>query len=306
MLFAHRRIEVTFQLGQTTLGGSAAGATSFSDGSDTVTVKGLRVSAVITKAGTPAAATLSMQVYGMRLETMNKLSTLGLVYAQIKRNTVTVKAGNEGETLAVAFKGTVMQAWIDFNMPNVALHIEAQTLGAETTIASDPTSINGSADVAQLMEGFATKMGLTFKNSGINARVANPYYYGSLPAQAQACATAAGINWFVDNGVLSIWKKTEAAEGTVPLIAPPPKGGMVGYPSFTAYGIALKMIFNPDVKFGGDVKVESSLEGVSKLNTTGIWTIYNIDHEIDSQVPNGKWFTNLTCFNKKFPRAVTT
>lgn len=305
MTFVRRRIEVTFQLGQVTLSGEAAGSNTFADGSDTVTLRGLRTSAVITKAGTPAASTLAMQIYGMRLDTMNKLATLGLVYTQIKRNVVTVKAGDEGSTLAVAFRGTVMQAWIDFgSMPQVALHVEAQTLGAESVLPAETTSIKGSADVAQLMKGFADKMGLTFENSGIKARIANPYFYGSVAQQAAACATAAGINWFVDNGVLAIWPRGESREGTVPLISP--ETGLVGYPGFTAYGISLRTIFNPNAKFNGDIKVQSSLEGVAKLNTTGIWTIYNIDHEIESQVPGGKWFTSLTCYNKKYPRAVTT
>ena len=122
-------IQVSFTLGAELASGLPAGPQSFGpDGSDTVTLNELRVAAVVTKAGTPSAATLTMQVYGMKLETMNKLATLGLVQQQIRRNTVTVLAGEEGAPLAQIFKGTIMQAWADFaNMPEVAFHVEAQT-----------------------------------------------------------------------------------------------------------------------------------------------------------------------------------
>lgn len=301
MAFVRRQITLRFQLGQQSTGGTTLPKQTFGpDGSDVVTLEGLRVSAVISKAGTPSGATLTMQVYGMRLELMNKLATLGMVYSQIRRNVVTVLAGDEGAVPAVAFTGTILQAWIDFTaMPDVAFHVEAQTLGAESVIPADPTSIQGSADVAQLMKGFADKMGLSFENNGIDAKIPNPYFYGSLVAQAAAVANAAGINWFVDNDVLAIWKKGKSRSGTVPLISP--QTGMVGYPGFTAYGITIKTVFNADIRFQADVKVESSLEGVARLNANGIWTVYNIDHEIESIVPEGRWFTSLICYNKNFP-----
>lgn len=304
MPLIRRLINVRFQLGQTSLAGDPAGAQSFGPGgSDVVTVSGLRVSANITKAGTTGGALLSMQIFGMRLDLMNKLATLGMVYAQIRRNTVTVLAGDEGSPLATAFIGTIQQAWIDFtNAPEVAFHVEAQTSAAEAVITPDPafTSIQGGADVVQLMKSFADQMHLNFENNGISGlKISYPYLYGPIVAQAQAVAHAAGINWFVDNGVLAIWKRGSSRGGTIPLINP--RTGLVGYPSFTSYGIMLKTLFNNDIKFNGRIKVESSLEGVTQLNPTGEWAVYNIDHQIESQMPHGNWFTTLTCYNPQFP-----
>lgn len=303
MTFIRREIDIRFQLGQTTAGGQPTPTRQQfgPDGSDVVELKGLRVSANIVKSGTPSGSTANLRIYGMKLDTMNKLATLGMVYNQMKRNVVTVLAGDLGANKSIVFVGSITQAWIDFGgMPDVAFHVEALSQGDENVTTTGPTSVKDSVDVAQQMKSFADKMGLTFENSGVDARLPPSYFYGSLPAQAAACARAAGINYFVDNKVLAIWKQGKSRAGTVPLINV--QTGLVGYPSFTAWGIMLKTLFNPDVRFQADIKLETSLTSLTTLNADGIWTVYYIDHQIEAQVPNGGWFTTLGCYNKKFPQ----
>lgn len=303
MAFIRRLMSARFQLG-TNPDGSPQKPFSES-GTDVMTVSALRMSARINKAGNPngvasAGSTLQMRIYGMKLSQMNQLATLGMVYAQIQRNTITVLAGDETGPLATAFIGTILQAWTDFSsMPDVAFHIEAQTLGADSVIPSEPTSITTGVDVATLMSGFAQKMGCTFENDGINAKLPSSYFYGSIANQAAACARAAGINWFVDNKVLAIWPRGKSRAGVVPLISK--ETGLVGYPGFTAYGLTLKTVFNPDLRFGASVKVRSDLE---PANALGTWTIYTLDHDLESLLPNGKWFTHIVCYNPNFPRQV--
>lgn len=299
MSFIQRLISAKFQLGTNADGTPAKPFTE--SGSDTLTISGLRMSATVNKAATPGGATLQMQIYGMTLSQMNQLATLGMVYSQIKRNTITVLAGDASAPLATVFIGTILQAWINFdNMPDVAFHIEAQTLAAEAVISAQPTSISGGVDVAQMMGNFAQQMGCSFENSGVSAKLPVSYFYGSIPNQAAACANAAGINWFVDNEILAIWPKGKSRAGTIPLIST--TTGLIGYPGFTAYGLMLKTLFNPELRFGASVKVQSSLATVSALNTTGIWTIYSLDHEIESMVAHGKWYTSIVCYNPAFPR----
>lgn len=298
MAFIQRLMSAKFQLGTNRDGSPQK---PFADtGADVMTVSGLRMSATINKAGTPFGATLQMSIYGMTISQMNQLATLGMVYAQIKRNKITVLAGDSRGPLATAFVGTILQAWIDFSsQPNVAFRIEAQTLGAESVISADPTSIKQGVDVAETMKGFATKMGLAFENNGITAKLPPSYFYGAIAGQAAACAAAAGINWFVDNGILAIWPKGKSRLGTVPLISK--DTGLIGFPGFTAYGIALKTVYNPDIRFAGQIKVVSDLEPV---NAVGTWTIYFMDHHLESMMPRGKWHSDLVCFNPDFPRQV--
>jgi hypothetical protein len=307
MALTRKLIQVSFTLGTQLASGVTAGPQSFGpDGSDTVTLKELRVIASVKNAGQPSQSTLTMQVYGMKLETMNKLATLGLVQQQIRRNFVTVLAGEEGSPLSQIFKGTILQAWADFqNMPEVAFHVEAQVGAFEQVVAATPISINGSADVVELMKGLASQMGLSFENNGIsNNKIASPYLYGAPIEQASMVARAAGINWFIDGDVLAIWPRNGSRGGTIPLVSP--DTGLVGYPNFTSYGIALKTLFNPQIRANAEIKVETSLENVATLNGNGIWTVYSLDHELESISPHGgRWFSNMLCYNKKFPPAVT-
>lgn len=271
-----------------------ASGTFKESGTNTLTLTGHRVSAKCLKAGTPYLGTLQMSIFGMTLSVMDQLSTLGMILAAIPRNIVTVMAG-DAAGVSMVFSGTILQAWIDFDaMPSVAFHIEAQTIGAEAVIAADPASINGSADVSEFMEGIAKKIpNCSFENNGVDQKLSNPYFYGSIKSQAQACADAAGINWTVDNNVLAIWPKNGFRGGAVPVIAPPT---LVGYPSYGPYSIILKTIFNPAVRFGSLIQVESSLP-----RATGKWRVFKLDHNLDSLVPGGQWFTIIEAENPQAP-----
>lgn len=306
-------MSVRFQLGENSDGSLQKPFTE--SGTDVMTLpSGLRMSARIMNAGksagdggeAAAGASLALKIYGMTLSQMNQLATLGMVYAQIRQNKVTVLAGDVSAPLAIAFIGSVQQAWIDFSaMPDVAFHVSALALGAESVLPADPTSIKQGVDVASLMEGFAKQMNLTFENNGVDAKLPASYFYGSPASQASACAAAAGISWFVDRGVLAIWPKGKSRGGTVPLISK--KTGLVGYPAFTSYGLALRTVFNPDLRFQAQVKVQTDLDKENAplgINSVGNWTIYTLDHDIESMVPNGKWFTDITCYNQNYPLQV--
>lgn len=271
-------------------------------GSNTVELKGLRSSVRISKVGTPASAVMSMQVWGMRLELMNKLATLGMVYKQIRPNVVTVLAGEEGSPPSVAFIGTIVQAWTDFShMPDVPFHVEAQTLGYSAVAPAEPSSFEGSVDVVETLKNFASKMELKFENSNnlTGIKVSRSYLWGSMRDQVGVLANAAGIAWCVDDGTLAIWPQGKYRKVAVPEISP--ENGLVGYPGFTAYGITLKTLYNPALVFQGNIKLKTSL---APANIDGEWTVFGLDHALDALVPHGEWFTTVTCYNPNFPRAV--
>jgi hypothetical protein len=75
--------------------------------------------------------------------------------------------------------------------------------------------------------------------------------------------------------------------GTVPLISP--ATGLVGYPTYSDMGITIKTLFNPFIRLAQLVTVESSLAFAN-----GSWGAYYVRHELESQTPNGKWFTHFT------------
>jgi hypothetical protein len=278
MSFKERLIDITLTLGQG----------SFGDGQNRVKISGLRTRVRVDKAGGILMGTASIDVYGLPLDQMNKLTVFG-PYPYMKANgpnTVVVEAGDEEDGMAIAFQRNVSSAWADFNsMPEVPFHIEAQAGFIESMQKVDPTSVNGSADVAALMSKLASKMGRNFENSGVASTVSNPYLYGSARQQAMQLARAAGIGVSLDDPlILAIWPRNGKRGGQIPLVSK--DSGMVGYPSFTNLGVMVKMLYNKNITFQGQMQIESA---VKPANAT--WTIFSISHDLESMVPDGAWFT---------------
>lgn len=292
MALVQRRLSATISL-------AATGAT-FKEGGNTVTTPaGLRMSASIQHAGGLSDGTMDLTIYGMTKSLMNQLSTLGMQINLVPKNPITLLAGDDS-VMATAFQGYIVSAFADYNaQPEVAFHIHAQTLAAFATAPATPSSYRGPADVATIMSGYATKMGLRFENSGVQTKLPNCYFPGSLRAQAQAVVKQAGIAWnSAEGGLLAIWPKNGARNGQVRVVAPPPKGSMEGYPTYTAYGIMLKNLYDPTFGLGQQISVESS------VLTTSQWAIWQLAHEIECEVENGKWESMVQAYNPKFPKPV--
>lgn len=275
---------------------AASGAT-FKEGGNTVTLPaGLRMSATLLNAGGMSDGTLDLVIYGMTKSLMNQLSTLGMQINLVPKNPITLTAG-DAAGMATAFNGYIIAAYADFNaQPEVAFHISAHTLGAFATAPAEASSFKGPISVAMIMAGFAAKMGLRFENSGVETVLSNCYFSGSLRDQAQSCVRQAGIAWNSGElGVMAIWPKNGSRNGKIPLVAPPPKGSMIGYPSYTAYGIMVRNLFNPNLGLGQKIKVESD------VLTPGEWAIYLLSHNLEAHTPGGKWESTIMAYNPKHP-----
>jgi hypothetical protein len=284
-MLIQRLIDVTFKRGQG----------NFSNGSNQVTVSGLRVSVQVEKGGGSMLSTLQMRIYGLSFSLMNELSTLGMRVRQVIRDSVTVTAGDANSGMGIVFIGTITNCYFDpEGMPNVSLYVSAQAGLYEVTALTEPTSYRGSIDVSTVMSNLAQRAGLTFENSGVSVILRNPYFTGSPLRQIQAAARAARINAVVDNGKLAIWPKLGSRNSAVPLIAPPPDGEMALYPTYTAQGLMIRSLYTKDVTFGGQVQVKSSLTPAE-----GLWNIYMLNYDLESIVPNGQWFMNIYVFNNK-------
>jgi hypothetical protein len=308
--FVQRSIEVTFILGPPSAGQPSP---SFSGNSNQVTLSGLRISARIIKAGGRSMGEAQLQIYGMTLSLMNQLSTLGQRIQLVPRNGIIVKAGDLGGTLATVFQGTITQAWADFQgIPDVPFHVEAHTGLAQAVISAPPTSWPSNSDVATIMNSLATNANLAFENNNVKQTIPTSYFTGSVRDQIMQCKETAGINAFIDygnlsnNGTLIIWPKNGSRGGFIPVISP--ETGMVGYPSFTAMGIVVKSLFNPSIGYGGKIQIQSSAIPTNPgttipkatLPANGIWAVYKLDHDLESQVPHGKWFSEIGAYNPAF------
>jgi hypothetical protein len=274
-MFVERLLDVTFKLGTGTFGDGAA---------DTVKMSGLRASAQIIKAGGTALGSMQLRLWGLTLAKMNQLSTLGMVVTQLRKNSVLLEAGDAKSGMSKVFEGTIQDGWADLqNQPDVAFHVFATTAMFDGIKPVAASSYRGATDVAQLMASLAKTMGLAFENSGVSGQILHDAYFpGTARDQAQAVAAHAGINLTIENGILAIWPKGQGRGQDVPLISP--STGMQGYPGYTSMGVVITSLFNPAVKYGSKVKVESSIKPAC-----GEWVIYKLAYDLNSKLVGGHW-----------------
>src|SRR5580765_839395 len=218
--FTHKLIDVTFKIGQGDFGEA---------GFNTVKLTGLRASVSIVEAGGPAMGALQLRLWGLTLDRMNRLTTIGKQPFVDRRNVVVVEAGDAESGMSTVFQGTIDEAWGDFQgMPDVPFIVVGYAGMIEAIKPVPATSYRGSADVVTIMRGLAQKMNLVFENSGVSGiRVSNPYYPGTARDQVKACAKEAGIDFLITVGTLAIWPHGQTRGQQVPLVSP--QTGLIGY-----------------------------------------------------------------------------
>lgn len=279
--FTEKLIELTITLGTGNFG---------ADLGDTVTISNSRILARLSNPGGESMGMAQIRVYGMSQQLMNRLTTIGQINRAIRvKNTVSVAAG-DANGMQLSFFGVIVDAYAEYNgAPDVPFVIEA---AAGMDIAVKPvnaTSYKGQVAVTQIMQDLATEAGLAFEPNGVTVKLLNTYLSGTTLNKIQKVARAANVQYTIDRGTLAIWDLGKSREGEVPLIDI--DSGMVGYPTLSSKGMSLRTVFNFNIKLGADVKVQSSVEMAN-----GIWHVFNVDHEISSQMPDGPWFSNIEVY----------
>lgn len=278
MTFAHKSLDVQFSL--------ALG--EFQGGGNKAYLTGHRISAVIEQPGSPDMARAGIGIFGLPLTMMNQLTVLPSDLTTVGRNNVSVFAHEDGMAPSLVFEGTIMSAYVDARaQPQVGFRVEALGGLLAAVAPAKPTSIQGSADVAQTFQQIVKQSGFRFENNGVNCRVQNPYLWGSARQQMHRLAKAAGIQWVIDRDVVAIWPKGKARQGDATKISP--ATGMRGYPAFNSGGIEVTVLFNPALQYGGSIEIESELKPAC-----GKWIVYNIAHELESETSGGRWFTTIS------------
>lgn len=317
--FAQKLINVQFQLAQNTPGNTQP-STFSGTGSSTVNLIGHRTRARISNAGAPSGSMLDLSIYGLTPDLINQLTQLGVVGNVVSKNNVivsagTVQGGGDASAIAAAtvqppqglpivFAGTIWQAFGDYkNMPDVALRVTAQTGLFNAVQPVAPSSFHGDTSIVSIMQGFAKALGVPLENNGVSGSLSNPYFPGTLLEQIyQAADHAHIVAQLVDGATkLAIWPigGSRTSVTNIPLISK--STGMIRSPSFGQNGwLIVETLFNPDVLFGGNIRVQSDV--VPQANKT--WTVYKLDLALDSLVPNGEWMTTAFCYPANMPAGV--
>lgn len=258
----------------------------FQNGANQITVEGLPTTVDIQKQGGDERPSCTVTIGNLNIDVVKQLTTLSFRPLQRFKNQITVNAGEVGKQLQTIFIGDFENAYGEFqNAPTMNLMVKAIAAQHGALMATPATSVDGTEQVAKLMEQWAVEAGCTLENKGVNASVKNVVYRGSPVDKAKTLARDVGIDLIIDDGKFIITPSGQAVDGNAVLIDP--KHGLLGYPAFSNDGIEFNMIFDPNVKIGGLVKIESIVPRAS-----GIWKVTKINTKLEAYIPNGGSWTS--------------
>lgn len=281
MSFVQRLINVTFRLGSGTFEN-----TKF----NTVTLSNLRVSTLINSVSGPDFNSASIRIFGMTLPQMNQLSEITDQAFLVKHNIISVAAGDAVNGMSTVFVGNIQNAWFDGNSsPQVVFNVSAASAFFHSIQPANPTSYRGAVNVADAMKALAKQMGYGFSNNGVNVTLKKPYLPGTLRDQVRNLAEQANIYFTIDRDVLYIYSKRTGSSENPILVSV--ETGMVGYPTYMSNGLAVRTLWNPNIRVGSPIQVKSIL----KVAKGVVWRVQSFAHSLDSMVPGGQWFTTMQC-----------
>lgn len=174
-------------------------------------------------------------------------------------------------------------------MPDVFLQIQAIGGYVNKLTPIPPTSYNGPLDAATVMAQLAGQMGYTFENNGVSVQLSSPYLPGTAMDQARELAEQAGIALYLDNNVLAITPLNQPRNtASIPEISA--QSGLVGYCTYDGRSVNFKTLFNPAIKFGGQIQVQTD----TPPGAAGQWYVASVSHSLSSEKPGGPWFSQVS------------
>jgi len=261
-------------------------------GETKLSLQGFRASVDIDKYGGITMGMLHARVYGVSQSDMNTCTTFIMQTRYdgdwaYRPNLVQVVA-IDGKQESLVFSGNIINAFADYSMiPDVFLRIEAQSAALSQLLPVAPRSYREPVDVATVMGAIASSMGLKFEGNGVKVRLPDTYLAGTDLDQARTLAQAAGIGMYIDDTVLAITQTPlTARKATVPLISP--SSGLIGYPQLDGWGVSFSTLFNPAIKFGSRIKIESDV-----TRAAGEWLVASMSLRLESEVPGGAWMMRV-------------
>lgn len=257
------------------------GKGSFSAGGNTKVIEGLACQASVKKPGLPEKNSATVQVWGLPYEDMSQLTMLSFKPLESQHNLISIFAGEKDKPLSLVFSGEITSAYADFNAaPDVCMNFESDTGSYPAQIAAGPLTTKGEAQADKLFAQFSGEAGYSFDNQGVTAAVQNAWFPGSPLNKITKLARDIGCELIVDDRSVVVMPAGQARAGNAVLLSK--DTGMIGYPTFNQDGIACTCIYNPDLQYGGLIKVDSIVP-----RATGTWRITNLTHELGAYQPGG-------------------
>lgn len=262
---------------------------------NTLTLQDLRMSVDIRKPGPPAKNSCRVRIYGMTEAHMNQCTVIpaqqtALKFPASKKVYMRIAAGDT-DGLNVIYEGEISEAFASYKSPpNMYFQIESITGYYPVLLPVKPRGYQGGVNAEQIIKDIADSIGYGFQNNGFSGMLQNPYLTGTAMDQVDQVARAmkSTMNIQVDDMVIYVSPKNapRLQGGQVPLISA--ETGMREYPTFDKHGLRVETLFNPAVKFGGQIYVKSSIPVMN-----GYWLVNGLTHHLEANKPGGQWLTRI-------------
>lgn len=251
-------------------------------------LNGFRATVNIELGGLPSKNIADVSIYGLSLESLQNYTSLIFLPPKVfdKRNQIDISIDN-----APVYKGDTRYCFADFStFPNVSLRAQGVfgLANSLTPVKSQTIYGKDKLPIATVFETLAKQMGYSFVNNGVEGNCPDVILYGTLFEQANYLAKILNVGISLFNNYLMIapygkpfWNGRVKINKT---------NGLIGYPSFNSNGVTFRTIYNPLIKVGCLVELESIVPKAS-----GTWYVNSISTNL-STIENGLWESEVECF----------
>lgn len=256
------------------------------EGDNRASSTGLAISTSITYGNGAISPTAQITVYGLPIETMNKLFRVQWNTMNSLLNMVKIESGEQGGNLTTDYEGNITFATVNMDgAPNASLVITSQMAVAEKMRLVPPIEIkkDESRDVADILEKLCTENGFTFENNGVSHIITSTTLNGSVVDIAQTLANWCEFDLYIEQRSITICPKGKPRPFKIPVISP--TSGLIGYPSPDQRGLTFNCAYNPIVRFGGIIRLSGSAINIANAD----WRIYGLVTTLEANIPQGKW-----------------
>lgn len=280
--FVQRRLKFEFKLN--------SGTFNNKKDADTVIISDIKASVVIEQPGGYQSNSCSLMLYGLSKELMDRLTVNPWLANNLNRNHVIVSEGNEKDNMTVIFSGDIYSSYADYtNAPNVPFIVQCVIGFVDLLKPTDTIQFKGDVNISIIAKTLADRLGCLLDDfHKIKGTLTDAYYAGTDGQKLKKFAQDADIDIYYTPPLLSICPKgTPRNTSYIPVISS--QTGLVDWPMMDSNGfITINILYNPQVFHGCIIDLRTEYP-----NCKGQFFVLSMFHALESQTPNGQWFTRL-------------
>lgn len=230
-------------------------------------------------------------VYGAPEDTMNKIARLWLeVLSPSNTDTLSIDVW-DGSNFVPFFAGVITWSAINAGAaPQVALEIEANSamIAMNTVVApyAQDEAVSLQDALQQILD--PTDLVVEFSDSVPVVNIERAHLVGTPMDQASALMNYfPELTWYI-NLQRFLVRPVNGPLGGDPV--PVNKStGMIGYPTYSTSGVQLATIFDPRIRPGLALDIQTRYEFVNRTK----WVAAVLQHNIEPNMPGGQWMTAI-------------